>query len=96
MATTRHFHVTLKRSAHHWPEDQRKTLESLGLTRFGKDIFLKDTPAVRGMLYKVVHAVTVTPKDGAPPPSIRQRVKAAKQKGGKAKQAKQAKTQANA
>ena len=72
MATVKHFAVTLKRSAHHWPESQRKTLESLGLNRFGKVIYLKDTPAVRGMLYKVVHAVEVTPHDGPPPPSKRQ------------------------
>ncbi len=72
MATGKHFEVTLKRSAHHWPETQRKTLESLGLSRFGKVVYLKDTPAVRGMLYKVVHAVEVTKHDGPPPPSKRQ------------------------
>jgi large subunit ribosomal protein L30 len=78
MAEVKHFEVQLKRSAHHWPETQQKTLKSLGLTRFGKKIFLKDTPAVRGMLYKVVHAVDVTPHDGPPPPSSRQLAKAKK------------------
>jgi ribosomal protein L30 len=63
----RHFEVQLKRSAHHWPETQRKTLESLGLNRFGKTIYLKDTEANRGILYKVVHAVAVTPKSGPAP-----------------------------
>ncbi len=72
MAEVKHFEVELKRSAHHWPETQQKTLKSLGLTRFGKTIFLKDTPAVRGMLYKVVHAVEVTARDGEIPPSKRQ------------------------
>ena len=71
MAATRHFSVQLKRSAHHWPETQQKTLKSLGLTRFGKIIYLKDTPAVRGMLYKVVHAVEVMAHEGPPPPSHR-------------------------
>jgi large subunit ribosomal protein L30 len=69
----RHFAVTLKRSAHHWPETQQKTLRSLGLTRFGKTIYLKDTPAIRGMLYKVVHAVAVDSHEGPPPPSGRQK-----------------------
>lgn len=73
MTATRHFAVTLKRSAAGWPETQRKTLASLGLTRFGKTIYLADTPAIRGMLYKVVHVVDVTPKDGPPPPSHRQK-----------------------
>jgi large subunit ribosomal protein L30 len=71
MAATRHFAVSLKRSAHHWPETQRKTLESLGLSRFGKVVYVKDTPAVRGMLYKVVHAVEVTAHAGPPPQSHR-------------------------
>ena len=72
MASEKHFAVTLKRSAHHWPETQQRTLKSLGLTRFGKTVYLKDTPAVRGMLYKMVHAIEVTTKDGPPPPSHRQ------------------------
>jgi large subunit ribosomal protein L30 len=84
MATGKHFEVKLKRSAHHWPETQQKTLASLGLTRFGKVIFLKDTPAVRGMLYKVVHAIDVTARDGEIPPSKRQ------QRGAKKSAAKQA------
>ena len=85
MATEKHFEVGLKRSAHHWPKSQRDTLESLGLRRFGKIVYLKDTPAVRGMLYKVVHAVTVVPRDGAvPPTSKRRRAAAGGQKTGRA------------
>jgi ribosomal protein L30 len=67
MAPNRHFSVQLKRSPHHWPETQQKTLKSLGLSRFGKVIHVEDTPAMRGMLWKVVHAVEVTPKDGPAP-----------------------------
>ena len=40
-----------------------------GMRGVGKTVFLKDTPAVRGMLYKVVHLVEVTPHDGTPPAS---------------------------
>jgi large subunit ribosomal protein L30 len=72
MAATKHFAVRLKRSAAGWPDDQRKTLASLGLLRMGRTIFLKDTPAVRGMLYKVVHVLDVTTHDGAPPASKRE------------------------
>src|SRR5688500_4009290 len=67
MSATKHFAVKLKRSPHHWPETQRKTLLSLGLSRFGKTVYLNDTPAIRGMLWKVVHAIELTPQDGAAP-----------------------------
>jgi large subunit ribosomal protein L30 len=62
-----YFEVKLKRSGASRPGTQRKTLLGLGLSRFGKTVFLKDTPAVRGMLYKVVHLVDVTPRDGQMP-----------------------------
>ena len=37
----------------------RATLVGLGLTRREKTVVRKDTPAIRGMLRKVVHLVTV-------------------------------------
>ena len=77
MANDRHFEVKLKRSGAGRQTTQRLTLKGLGLTRFGKKVYLKDTPAVRGMLYKVVHLVEVTPHDGPPPPGARARVRAA-------------------
>ena len=64
MASEKHFAVNLKRSGASRPTDQRKTLKGLGLNRFGKTIYLKDTPAIRVMLYKVVHLVDVEPKNG--------------------------------
>lgn len=74
---TRHFEVQLKRSQSGRPESQRRTLQGLGLTRRGKTVYLQDTPGIRGMLYKVVHLVEVTPRDGAPPKlGRRQRSKA--------------------
>lgn len=39
--------------------DQRATLVGLGLNRVGRVSVLKDTPAVRGMIAKVAHMVTV-------------------------------------
>ncbi len=81
MSATRHFAVTLTRSLSGRDHSQRATLESLGLRRIGKTVYLKDTPAVRGMLYKVVQSISVTPQDGPPPLSTRQKRKA--QKSGK-------------
>jgi large subunit ribosomal protein L30 len=42
---------------------QRKTLEGLGLRGPHKTKVLLDTPAVRGMIRKVSHLVTVEPAD---------------------------------
>ena len=39
--------------------DQRATLVGLGLNRIGRRSELEDTPAVRGMIAKVKHLVTV-------------------------------------
>lgn len=41
------------------PEEQRKVVKALGLGRIGKVKELTDTPAVRGMIAKVSHLVTV-------------------------------------
>ncbi|QFR32150.1 50S ribosomal protein L30 [Ancylobacter sp. TS-1] len=41
------------------PEDQRATLIGLGLNKLGRRSTLEDTPAVRGMIYKVRHLVRV-------------------------------------
>lgn len=41
------------------PKDQRQTLTGLGLGRIGKQRTLEDTPAVRGMIAKVAHMVTI-------------------------------------
>ena len=39
--------------------DQRKTLIGLGLNKMHKTVELDDTPAVRGMIRRVQHMVTV-------------------------------------
>jgi large subunit ribosomal protein L30 len=49
--------ATLRRSGIGTSPRQRATLRGLGLTRVGKSVILKDSPAVRGMLAKVSHLV---------------------------------------
>jgi large subunit ribosomal protein L30 len=39
--------------------NQKQTIERLGLHRLGQTVEHKDTPALRGMLHKVRHLVTV-------------------------------------
>ncbi len=39
--------------------DQKETVRRLGLTRLNSTVELPDNPAVRGMLHKVRHLVTV-------------------------------------
>jgi large subunit ribosomal protein L30 len=56
---TKMIKVTLRRSPIGSTERQRATLRGLGLTRRGRSATLKDSPAVRGMLAKVGHLVTV-------------------------------------
>ena len=42
------------------PESQRKILATLGLGRIGKSLEFADSAAVRGMIAKVAHLVSVT------------------------------------
>jgi large subunit ribosomal protein L30 len=45
------------------PETQRLTLKGLGLRGPHKSVVLKDTDAIRGMIRKVSHLVTVEAAD---------------------------------
>jgi large subunit ribosomal protein L30 len=49
--------VTLRRSMIGRPENQRKVLFGMGLTRLNKSVQLENTPAIRGMIRKVSHLV---------------------------------------
>jgi large subunit ribosomal protein L30 len=49
--------VTLRKSGINRPETQKIVLKGLGLTRMHKTVLLNDTPAIRGMVRKVVHLV---------------------------------------
>lgn len=41
------------------PKDQKSTLDSLGLHKISQVVEREDTPALRGMILKVHHLVTV-------------------------------------
>lgn len=77
MPSARHFKVILKRSPAGARHGHAATLRGIGLTRMGRTVYLKDTPAVRGMLYKVVHLVAIEACAGEAPPSARRRAAAA-------------------
>jgi large subunit ribosomal protein L30 len=51
--------VTLVRSAIGYPKDQKQTVLALGLHRLNQTVEHKDTPALRGMLNKVIHLLKV-------------------------------------
>ena len=51
--------VTLKKSVIGRTQVQRDTVRGLGLTRISQTRELEDTPAIRGMIKKVEHLVTV-------------------------------------
>ncbi len=44
--------------------DQKDTVRRLGLSRLGQTVEQPDNPAVRGMIHKVHHLVTVEEIDG--------------------------------
>lgn len=41
------------------PEDQKRTLDALGLKKLNRIVEHNDTPAIRGMINKVKHLVAV-------------------------------------
>ena len=51
--------VTLIKSGIGYAQDQKKTLKALGLTRLNKTMVHNDNSAIRGMLDKVRHLVSV-------------------------------------
>ena len=52
--------------------DQKATVTGLGLGRFGSERLLKDTPSIRGMIFKVQHLVSHTVvAEEAPAPARR-------------------------
>ena len=42
-----------------YPVDQKRTLEALGLRKIGHVVEKEDSPAIRGMIRKVHHLVTI-------------------------------------
>lgn len=53
--------VTQVRSGIGRPKPQRLVLKGMGLRRLNKSVVLQDTPAIRGMIRRVSHLVTVQP-----------------------------------
>lgn len=51
--------ITLTRSLIGRPEDQRATVKALGLTKLNSVVVKEENPAIRGMLRKVEHLVSV-------------------------------------
>lgn len=51
--------VTLVRSAIGYTERQKRTVRALGLSRLHQTVEHTDSPAVRGMIAKVIHLVEV-------------------------------------
>ncbi|MCK5417841.1 MAG: 50S ribosomal protein L30 [Desulfobacterales bacterium] len=54
--------ITLVRSMIGRPEQHRRVLRGMGLTRLNKTVELKDTPEIRGMINKVSHLVSTEEK----------------------------------
>jgi len=58
-ASARRIRVTQVRSGIGYDRRQREVLRGLGLRRLRQTVELEDTPAVRGMISKVPHLVSV-------------------------------------
>lgn len=52
-------HVTLVKSPIGFTKDQKATVKALGLHRLHQTVEHKDTPAMRGMLSKIIHLLRV-------------------------------------
>lgn len=51
--------ITLTRSLIGRPETQRRTIQALGLRKLNSTVEHEATPAIKGMLHKVEHLITV-------------------------------------
>ena len=51
--------ITLTRSLIGRPEDQGATVRALGLKKTNSSVVQEDTPAIKGMINKVIHLVKV-------------------------------------
>ncbi|MCL4078553.1 50S ribosomal protein L30 [Coriobacteriia bacterium Es71-Z0120] len=51
--------ITLVKSMIGAPQDQKATVRALGLKRMHQTVEQPDTPAIRGMVFKVKHLVKV-------------------------------------
>ena len=51
--------ITQVKSGIGFPADQKRTVRALGLKRINDSVVQSDSPAVRGMIFKVKHLVKV-------------------------------------
>jgi len=51
--------ITLTRSVIGRPQDQRETVKALGLRKVNQTVVQQDSEAIRGMINKVAHLVSV-------------------------------------
>jgi large subunit ribosomal protein L30 len=51
--------VTLVRSPIGYTKDQKRTVRALGLYRMNQTVEHQDNPALRGMLFKVIHLLRI-------------------------------------
>lgn len=51
--------VTLVRSPIGYTKDQKATVKALGLRRMNQTVEHKDSPALRGMLNKIIHLLKI-------------------------------------
>jgi large subunit ribosomal protein L30 len=51
--------ITYTKSMIGYSQDQKATVRSLGLRKLNSTVIRDDTPAVRGMIFKVKHLVSV-------------------------------------
>jgi large subunit ribosomal protein L30 len=51
--------ITYKKSSIGYARDQKETIASLGLRKLNHSVIKPDNPAIRGMIFKVKHLVTV-------------------------------------
>jgi large subunit ribosomal protein L30 len=56
---TKKVRVTLVRSPIGYTEVQKRTVKALGLRRMHQTVEINDSPAVRGMITKVIHLLKV-------------------------------------
>ncbi len=59
MATKKQLKLTLVRSAIGYEKSQKETVRALGLRRLNYSVVREDTPAMRGMINKVIHLLKV-------------------------------------
>lgn len=58
--------VTYVKSTIGYAKDQKATVKSLGLRKLNQSVIHEDTPAIRGMVFKVRHLVKVQEVNDAP------------------------------